>query len=160
MKSIKRLLSLILIFAIISGYTYAVDTTDDFIVDVTFWSINEYCEYILPGNRILGTDITIKNNSAEIKTIYPYFALYENKILIDVKQPEEIVLDIGEERVVQETFSVDTQNTGVYTIKVLNLGNATNPISLSASISGTKSDYFGNTIDKSVLISNTQKQNI
>ena len=58
----------------------------------------------------------------------------------------------------QETFSVDAQNTGIYTIKVLNLGDANNPISPSASISGTKADYFGNIIDKSVLISNTQKQ--
>lgn len=137
--------------------TTSLDATFD--CDVIFWNNNGYDEYVVENKNTLGVDLRIKNNSNLSKTIQPYFALYENGRLLEAKMLSSQTVNAGNEANYTESINVNGNNTVNYTAKVFNWADGNlRPLSESVSISGSKADFYGNSIANAILIQDVDKE--
>ena len=168
---LKRIVSIVLVGVILTLYVSAEDmvslvgetvTTSSYITfdfDVVFWNSSGYDEYIVGNQKVLGVDLSLKNNSNSSIIIQPYFAIYENERLLVAKMLTSQIVEAGNGINYIESININGNNTENYTAKVFNwMDGILKPLSESVYISGNKADFYGNSIATATLIQDIDKE--
>lgn len=134
------------------------DDSISFCAETVFWNNDGYCEYITEDKSVLGADLVITNNSGASENVKPYFALYKDNLLCGAKMLETQSIGTGETLVLSENFPIDEDNTESYSVQVFNWNDKLAPLTEAVSVSGIKSDYYGDSIENATFITDTEKQ--
>lgn len=137
--------------------TTSPDSTFDF--EVAFWNSSGYDEYIVENKNMLGVELRIKNNSGSSEGIQSFFAIYDSGRMIEAKMLTSQTVAAGAEVSYIETINVNGNNTENYTAKVFNwAGETFQPLSETVSVSGNKTDFYGDSTATATLIQDLEKE--